>query len=575
MKKAFFLIIFTLSFLFAKEQMLSIQIQGLKGELKEELLDSIGAKDKNFFSLFNNKKVLSKKFIATLRPTIKGFLEAQGYYDYKVNIAQGKKKIVIKINKGKPIKVSKITIESNFPIKKLISFKKGDVFSSIKFSSIKEDIINRLLENGYCHYQLNSKAFVDLEKKVAALFYKLKKGPLCQFGSIIIEKKPKDIDKKIILSRLQFKSDEKFNIKKIEQSYKALNALNVFSDINIAYEINKNSLKVPIKIAVTKKEKLKRYLLAIGADSEIGFRFRGLWEKRNFLGNAKKFGVETKLSVKEQALTFSYFIPAFFYYKHNFLDFYLNSGIDLKKEDAYKSRSFFINGYFNYQKEYLNVKAGIGIENLDIKLKVAHVSYLLGGVYNLFYPYIEAIYDRRDSKIDPKNGYYLRAYSEYGLAINKKGSQYFKYLLEGRYIKTFKKVTLAAVAKVGSIHIMHGSLPASKLFYGGGLFSNRAYGKDDIGVVTSSKSFEDIGGKSFVNLQLEANFPLYKKLYGAIFFDSTMISKYEYNFHGDRIDSVGFGLRYKTPIGPVKIDVGFNIHKRKDYAISIMLGQSF
>ncbi len=575
--KKFYLFIFLLSFfLYAKEELLEVKVNGLDNDLKKELIEYIGAQDSSFFSFFNNKKLLSTKFLPTLQASIKGFLESHGYYNGKIAIKQKDKKIIITIQKGIPIKIVSIDIKSDFPLKNIVTFKQNETFSATKFKAIKEKIINKLLEKGYCHYKLNTKAYIDLDKKSAKLLYNLQKGESCYFGSIIIEHKPKDIEKKVILSRLKFKKGKKFSIKKIEQSYQALNALNVFADINIAYDIEKNSTKVPIRITLNKREKLKRYLLAVGVDSEIGWRIKGSWEKRNFLGNAKKIELATKLSKKERNLVLSYFVPALINFKQNYYaDFYFEGGFTRKYEDAYSSRSFFLKGYLNYEKNFLTIKSGIGIENLDIKLKVEHVNYLLGGVYNLFYPYIEVVYDRRDSKIDPKNGYLLRGYGEYGIAVNKKGSQYLKYILEGRYIKSFGKITFATVVKVGSIHIMKGALPANKLFYGGGLFSNRAYGKDEIGVVTSSQSFEDIGGKSFVNLQFEVNFPLYKKLYGALFFDSTMISKYEYNFHGDRVDTIGFGLRYKTPIGPIKMDVGFNMHKHKDYAISIMLGQSF
>jgi len=300
-----------------------------------------------------------------------------------------------------------------------------------------------------------------------------------------------------------------------------------------------------------------------------------MWEKRNFLGNAKKLTIKTELSKDKQSVGGYLFAPAYFKISDYYLDLYLSAGYEREKTDAYRQKRTFLDAHVDGDiNKNWNIQAGLGIENLRIDLH-ENLPYVIGGTFNLVYPYVKITYDGRDSKLDPKNGYYASWYSEYGLAANKGGIQYLKYLAELRAIKSFGDLTLSVVGKVGAIHEISGKLPASKLFYAGGAFYNRAYGKKELGIITSSTTYRKLGGKSLLNLQLEANYKLYKKLYGAIFFDSTMISEKEYTFKGNRIDTVGFGFRYKTPIGPVKMDVGFNIHNRKDYAISIMLGQSF
>jgi len=353
-----------------------------------------------------------------------------------------------------------------------------------------------------------------------------------------------------------------------------LNALNTFANMQIKYSLEDSNKTVDTDLSIDKREKLKRYELAIGYDTLIGTRIKGMWEKRNFLGNAKKFTIKTELSKDKQSISTYLFSPAYLKLSDYFVDLYLSAGYEIEKTDAYKQKRFFLDAHLDGNFKNWNLQTGIGIENLRIDL-YDNLPYVIGGTFNLVYPYIKITYDRRDSKIDPKNGYYASWYSEYGIANNKGGVQYLKYLAELRAIKSFGNLTLSAVGKIGAIHEVSGKLPASKLFYAGGAFYNRAYGKNELGIITSSRSYRKLGGKSLLNLQLEANYKLYKKLYGALFFDSTLISGKEYTFQGNRIDTVGFGFRYKTPIGPVKIDVGFNLHNRKDYAVSIMLGQSF
>ncbi len=549
-----------------------LDIVGLKNIDKTSIAKAIGAKEEGFL---NKKYIINSDFLRVAKDSIKSYMESMGYFNYKLNIDKNRDIVTLNINEGKPVRVNSIKIDSDIKIDKLIKFKKGDVFSSKKFLNIKDNIIKMLMQNGYCQYKLDAKAYVDLKNYRANLNYFLRKNNICKFGKITLAKKVKGIKDDVIFSRIKYKKGDIFSTKDIEESYLALNKLNVFANINIVYNLDKNSSVVDTKISLDKREKLKRYEIAIGHDSDIGSRFKGYWENRDIFKNATKISVSTQVSKRIQDIKSTLFIPAFITYKGKFLDYYLTVGAINEKEDGFNRHSFYLKSYFQLDYKRWSVKSGVGIENLHIRLKEKSDS-IIGGTFNMIYPFVEAIYDARDSKLDPKNGYYIKTYWEYGLSSSQSGAvQYFKYLLEGRAIKSFDDLTLSAVGRVGLIKKFSGKLPASKLFYGGGSFNNRAYSKGEVGVVTSSKSYRKLGGKSMLNFQLEANYKLYKELYGAIFFDTTKISQSVLSFKGKRLDTLGVGLRYKTPIGPIKIDFGWNIHKFKENSISIMLGQSF
>ena len=552
----------------------TLNIIGTKALDKEDIAKALGVKDSGFFAFWEANNQIKEEFIKNIKPNLKGYLENKGYFDATFTIDKNDENITIDINEGEPIKVTKININSNFNIKKIVKFKTGDIFEADKFSDIKDKIITKLLENGYCQYKLKTKAYVDLQQHSAKLNYSLNKGDVCHFGKIKIVKHPKDIKKDVIYSRLKYRPGNRFDIRAIQNSYTSLNALNTFANLQIKYNLDESNKTVYTTVSVDKREKLRRYMLAIGADSVVGARVKGSWEKRDFFGDAKKLTVNAQFSNQIQSVNAELFAPAFMPFGKNYLDFYISGGYEIEKVDAYRQKKTFLDSHFDYNYRRWNAKFGIGIENLQIEL-YENLSYVIGGTFNLIYPYFQLTYDSRDSKIDPKNGIYLSWYSEYGLANRQGGVQYLKYLFEARAIKSFGNLTLSAVGKIGAIHEVTGRLPASKLFYGGGLFSNRAYGKKDIGITLSDTDFRRLGGKSYLNLQLEANFPLYKKLYGALFLDNTIINAQEYKFTGKMINTIGFGLRYKTPIGPVKVDFGFNLHNRADHSISIMLGQSF
>ncbi|RLA80572.1 MAG: outer membrane protein assembly factor, partial [Epsilonproteobacteria bacterium] len=137
-------------------------------------------------------------------------------------------------------------------------------------------------------------------------------------------------------------------------------------------------------------------------------------------------------------------------------------------------------------------------------------------------------------------------------------------------------LTLATVGIIGAIDEENrNSLPESKYFFAGGSFSNRAYGFRELGVIISPTEDTIYGASTWANLTFEADYPIVGDLYGAVFNDNTMLTADAYDFSGEIISSAGVGIRYMTPIGPFKLDVGMNINDTSQYGIAFQIGQSF
>jgi len=77
------------------------------------------------------------------------------------------------------------------------------------------------------------------------------------------------------------------------------------------------------------------------------------------------------------------------------------------------------------------------------------------------------------------------------------------------------------------------------------------------------------------NLTFEANYPLWGNIYGAVFNDNTMISLESFGFEGEVLSSAGVGLRYVTPIGPIKLDYGVNVEDSSQSTLHFQIGHSF
>ena len=99
-----------------------------------------------------------------------------------------------------------------------------------------------------------------------------------------------------------------------------------------------------------------------------------------------------------------------------------------------------------------------------------------------------------------------------------------------------------------------------------------------MGVITSvnDETITTIyGAATWANLSLEADYPIWGDLYGAVFTDNTMLTADVYDFTGEVITSAGVGVRYMTPIGPFKLDIATNVADTSQFGVSFQIGQSF
>jgi len=546
----------------------------IKGYLK-----ALNIKSANWYEFWKDKRSLTDtKEIDSIKERLREYLESRGYYNSKISINDNKDIVKVVIHEGKPILVGSVKISSDFNLKRIIKYKKGSKFEASKFIKIKREIKKELMKSGYCNYQIDTKAHVDLVTKRVKLNYIVNKGKICRFGKTKIISKPDNISKDVVKSRLQYSEGDIFNSEKISKTFDSLNQLDAFGSGTVTPQERdidaKPSSIVPMEVALSAKEKLNVFKGGVGYSSDVGARVQLFYERKNFMGNARKLTTQLHYSDTKQFVELMLFSPAFVSAGNLYLDLISRAGYSQEKYDTYKENKGYYNIQLGYDRDEISFYTGMGLDNIDIKLSQTDPS-IVAGNFLILYPFAKFTYDGRDSKINPKNGYYFSAYTEYGLDYKAGASNYFKYLLEGRLIKTIDDLTLASVGKIGSITSYSGALPASKLFYAGGSYSNRAYGDNEIGAVTSTTADSTLGGRTWMNLSLEADYKLYDDIYGALFWDGTMINAKDNDFNGPVISSAGVGIRYETPIGPIKMDVAVNTADTDLYGIHFQIGQSF
>ncbi len=512
------------------------------------------------------------KIINSIEDSLISFYKSQGYYHVRVEANETNETIFFDIKANNPIIIESIKSNLEPKYRKLIKLEKNKKFKAFDFINSKKDIKHKLLEDGFCNYKLKAKARIDIEKDISFITFFLKKNKKCKIGEITIHA-PQNIHKKVITSRLNFQTGDDYSSKRVNDSYSTLSGLGAFDRVQI--ETNKNKNNMNIDINLLKKIKRVRQEIGIGYETDLGMKSVFRWEQRNYKGDAKKLSFDLKYSKKEKFVKNSFFWPAISalpYYPNHYIDLnneFIYSKVDLNSFDEKKYAN-----YLHFMKDYFlySIDLGIGLEHITIE-KRGDICNIIDGKFFLFFPFAKFIIDTRDSKLNPKNGIYLSNSFEMGIKSFANSSTYSKFITEARVIQTLGELTIAAKGKLGLIQEFENRLPESKLFLGGGAFSNRAYGYKKIGAYDAA--CDEVGGRTMIATTIEASHPIYKKLEGAIFYDTTLISKDSFYFNTDFRHSVGFGFRYITPIGPVKIDFGLDIENYSQNAIHFQIGQSF
>ena len=127
-------------------------------------------------------------------------------------------------------------------------------------------------------------------------------------------------------------------------------------------------------------------------------------------------------------------------------------------------------------------------------------------------------------------------------------------------------------------------LPASERFFAGGDTTIRGYALDTVGApATISPEGFPIGGNATVILNAELRAPVWRDVGAAFFVDAGNVFASTTDFDlTNLLGAVGFGLRYRSPIGPIRLDLGFKLDRRElggklesRTALHFSIGQAF
>jgi translocation and assembly module TamA len=406
-------------------------------------------------------------------------------------------------------------------------------------------------------------------------------GPVAPFGPTTVDG-TEDVDRDFVAYMTGIEPGETYDPDELDAAEKRLKALEVFSSVTVrgADSLDENGA-VPVDVNVA--ERKFRYL-GLGAtfSSIDGGGLEGYWGHRNLFGRAEKLRIEG--SVSGIGSTSEYadlaYHGAILFEKPGVIGpastFTSSLSVDQENPDAYRRFSVTGAAGVKYQLTEKQTLSG-GVELEYARLTDAFVTNkktLTAAVP------LEWVYDGRDDKLDPKSGFRLLAHLEPAYEFNE-GNAFVTVKGEAsayRALDEAKRFVVAGRVAGGSI-LGTGNLadvPANRRFYSGGGGSVRGYAYQGIG----PKDFngDPIGGLSYMEANAELRIGVTDKIGIVPFLDVGAVSAGSALEDAEFKAGAGVGLRYKTPFGPLRVDVAVPLNPGPgdpDYGIYAGIGQAF
>jgi len=397
--------------------------------------------------------------------------------------------------------------------------------------------------------------------------------------------------KRTILREVLLKPGDKASYALIRESKRRLEKLGIFSDVKIE-EIQLDDGTENLHIRVLEGD--RNYIsLGLGLETETEPRTFAIWDnpyrlrgtlefiRSNIFGTANQFSVVGQLSIQDQRLVVSWEQPTLFGLP---LESYLNGWIERERRTSYSfdRRGISLSSIKTIADRGNLIFLGtmrltrttlFELEIPESEVDRQHFPYSTTSISGSF------IWDRRDDPFNPQKGFFLSSVIEWAYPLFDTESDYQKLFTKYQgYQSLLPGVMFSSTIRMG---LGRGRMPIHERFFGGGSNSFRGVEFDGLGP-RDPVSTKPVGGKGLLIFNFELTYPLLKdmpNLAGVVFYDVGNVfgKRSDLNFDGLR-NAAGLGLRYKTPLGPVRFEIGWNLNGpvgERKARIFITLGNVF
>ena len=603
-------------------QVTSITFTG-NGAVQSGELKAIIATQESGFLPWSRKRFFDRAQFDSDVKRIEAFYADRGYPQAKVvgvdvalNDAKDKVAITVEINEGEPIIVESVNFDGfdAVPADHLERLRTRlpiapDRPRDQRLILASHDMaVAELRDHGFPYGSVRMLESAGSSEMRIQLTVAADAGPRSVFGPISIDGDV-SVDEEVVRRELAFQEGDLYQLSRITETQRRLYSLELFQFVNAAPNLPEDqSPKVPVVVTVA-EGKHRRLQLAAGYGSEEKARGRINWRHVNFGGGARTGEVEAKASSLEQGLRGSFTEP-----------FLLQRGLSLRlsgstwwaDEPVYEHRSS--GGRITLAKDFSRASVGSerGVRNTvsatfiqeyedyavapsvlaDPTFRDELIALGLNPVTGRGSGTVTAVeFDVERSTTEqllaPRQGYVVNGHVEKAGQWLRGTFDFTELSGEVRgYLPIGSRFVWANRAGAGTLAGPNAALiPFYKRYFVGGSSSVRGWGRYQVSPLTPDG--QPIGGRTVMEVSTEARFNIRGKLGGVLFVDggNAWEGPWEVQLKTLRW-AVGPGIRYDTPIGPMRFDLGIQMNpidglvlegnpEKRKWRVHFSIGQAF
>jgi len=584
---------------------------------------------KRFFRLLVRQKYVQDELVEQCVDNLLAFYRTKGFWDVQVlkqdfvPIEGERYQLALVIDEGKKRLLCSIDIPA-FP--ELLDrgpfaqFSKKNMCVPFDTRFIQEQqqwLKNYVQKAGYTHVQVQPIFTYNNERVKVTWEVTFDKQPIT-FGKTIVLGGV-GFPFGTLMNELRYKEGDVWNNDALKVSLERLRSLEIFERVHLYPDHgvgerhvkdlllkvhNDDPFEVRFRAGAGLQEVSRKFTFGRGATYKIGGTF--LVKNPTNSGDLLAINIDVARSYRDARVEYirqNFFtIPMRTSYKV-YANKYQQPGFIGSKKDLYKvlqhgflmgirdKRRFFDIG-FNIGCEWISTSIKNGLHHFadQVAKAVNFESTLLGTRVPYFFMEPVLVIDRLDDKLNPTRGSFslITIKTMLPLSSDLPDAYFTKFLGEFSLFRTIGRSVAALRIRMG--HIFHQdfkNIMPFERFYLGGANSIRSYEADlcpPLGLFKDEKGLCSVvpqGGKTMVNLNAELRFSLFDAVGLVLFQDvGTLIARLDDGVAlSDLLAATGFGLRYNTPIGPLRFDIGWkwrlNGAADHHYAWFLTLGQAF
>jgi outer membrane protein assembly complex protein YaeT len=565
----------------------AITFIGAKAVDPARLKEAVATKESSKLP-WGKKRYFNRSTFDADRKRIQAFYADRGYpdaritaFDVKLNDKQDTVDVTVTISEGDPVKLASIEFIGfdDIPpahlddLKNRVPLKIGQPRDRQIVVTAHEMALNELKDHGFPYAKVATAEDDGPDGKAAKLTFTGEPGKVAHFGQVEIAGN-KSVSDNVIRRELTFKPGDLYRRSLVQDSQRRLYGMELFQFANVEPQNPElQPADVPIKVTVAEGNH-QRANFGIGYGTEEKGRVDAEYHHLNFLGGARTAGAHVRWSSLDRGVRLDFNQP-YFFHPHFSLSgeaqqWYTvtpayNSTVSGVKAIVTHRQSQQTSWAVSLTSERDQSAIATNIladQQLYLKLRTDLIALGLPQNGTLNALGFDMQHSTADSILNAHRGYQIAFHTEEAGKFLPGSFNYYAVSADGRhYLPIGERVVVASRLQIGSIAAPAAdlkSVPFSKKYFLGGATSVRGWGRYEISPLSDGLP---IGGNSLLAVSEELRAALRGNIGGVLFLDAGNVWADRWTVKlNDLRYAIGPGLRYQTPVGPIRFDVGYQLN---------------